>query len=135
MVDGAYSKYIDRTGILPAPMKVDYYDLLKKNEMFIMFDPNEKLVGSMAIDYDPPTELMIVNNWVVDPTAQADGHAHRFLDCAVGLARMHGCKALILCTNFKMKKVFRRYVEMGFEEVARKTTDEYELVDYYLSLA
>lgn len=134
MVDTAYSKYIAPMGSLPAPMTVDYYELLKTNDLVIMLDTYDKLIGCMAIDYDPSTDSMIINNLVVDPAAQAEGYAQLFIDYALDIAWIHGCKAVALCTNFKMQKVFRRYIVRSFEEIHRVTGDGYELVFYNRSL-
>ncbi|KAK1633808.1 acetyltransferase [Colletotrichum phormii] len=129
MTRAAYSKYIDRIGKEPAPMKADYYELIKTQLVYILGeDENDTVVGAILLRHDPSASALHINNLVVAPEAQGRGYGRVLMKCAEDVARASGCTSLQLYTNIKMYENLILYPKMGFVETERRTEDEYERV-------
>lgn len=135
MVKAAYSKYIERMGKEPAPMKADYANLVETEDVFVLqSDKERKLVGAIVLCAGNDADSLQVNNLVVDPAAQGRGYGRVLMECAEDVARMKGRETLMLYTNIKMYENLGMYQKMGFEETERKTEDGYERVYFRKSI-
>ncbi|KAK2023165.1 acetyltransferase [Colletotrichum zoysiae] len=129
MVRAAYSKYIDRIGKEPAPMKADYNQLIKSQTVYVLRDDqSSEVVGAILLRRDPSAEALHINNLVVAPAAQGHGFGRALMACAEDVARAYRCTNLQLYTNVKMFENLVLYPKMGFVETERKTEDGYERV-------
>ncbi|KAK7454817.1 hypothetical protein CaCOL14_005883 [Colletotrichum acutatum] len=129
MTRAAYSKYIDRIGKEPAPMKADYYELIKTQLVYILYDDeNDAVVGAILLRLDPSANALHINNLVVAPEAQGRGYGRVLMKCAEDVARDSRCTSLQLYTNVKMYENLILYPKMGFVETERRTEDGYERV-------
>ncbi|KAK2009442.1 acetyltransferase [Colletotrichum eremochloae] len=129
MVKAAYSKYIDRIGKEPAPMKANYNELIKSQLVYVLRNDNSNQpVGAVLLRHDPSANALHINNLVVAPAAQGQGCGRALMKCAEDVARAYQCTNLQLYTNVKMFENLVLYPKMGFIETERKTEDGYERV-------
>ncbi|WQF88301.1 Putative GNAT domain, acyl-CoA N-acyltransferase [Colletotrichum destructivum] len=129
MTRAAYSKYIDRIGKEPAPMKADYNELIRTQLVYVLRnDETNEAVGAILLRHDPATKALHVNNLVVAPDAQGRGYGRVLMRCAEDVARACRCTNLQLYTNVKMFENLALYPKLGFVETERKTEDGYERV-------
>ena len=128
MVVAAYSKYIERIGKPPAPMIADYDEVIRTHEVFILQDEGFEIVGSIVLSVNHETNVVVIDNLVVHPSAQGRGFGRVLLACAEDVARAERCVALMLYTNVKMYENLGMYVKMGFLETERRTEDGFERV-------
>ncbi|KZL68535.1 acetyltransferase protein [Colletotrichum incanum] len=136
MIRAAYSKYIDRIGKEPAPMKADYNELIKTQLVYVLRnDKNRQVVGAIILRHEAAVESLHINNLVVAPAAQGRGYGRVLMRCAEDVARAYRCTNLQLYTNVKMFENLVLYPKMGFIETERKTEDGYERVYFRRELA
>lgn len=129
MVRAAYSKYIDRIGKEPAPMKANFEELIRTQLVYVLRNHEEgRVVGAIVLRHNPITKSLQINNLVVDPEAQGRGYGRMLMECAENVARAQHYTALELYTNVKMHENLILYPKMGFVETERKTEDGYERV-------
>ncbi|KAK1976094.1 acetyltransferase [Colletotrichum cereale] len=129
MIRAAYSKYIDRIGKEPAPMKADYNEVIKSQLVYVLRnDKSRQAVGAIILRHDPAADALHINNLVVAPAAQGHGFGRVLMRCAEDVARACHCTNLQLYTNVKMFENLVLYPKMGFVETERKTEDGYERV-------
>ncbi|KAJ5314061.1 pre-mRNA splicing factor [Penicillium atrosanguineum] len=128
MVHAAYSKYIERIGKPPAPMTADYRVLMQTHEIFLLQKPNGKVMGSIMLRSDLPSNSIEINNLVVDPLAQGLGYGRILMSYAENIAKARGHSSLTLYTNVKMYENLGLYVKLGFTEMERKVEDGFERV-------
>lgn len=134
MVDAAYSKYIERIGKPPAPMTTDYHQLMHTHEIFVLQKSDGKIMGSIMLRSDLPSDSIEINNLVVDPSAQGLGYGRVLMGYAEDIAKSRGHSGLTLYTNVKMYENLGLYVKLGFSETERKTEDGFERVYFRKSL-
>ncbi|GKT60051.1 acetyltransferase [Colletotrichum tofieldiae] len=136
MIRVAYSKYIDRIGKEPAPMKTNYDELIKTQLVYVLQnDDSREVVGAIVLRHDPVAESLHINNLVVAPAAQRRGYGRVLMGCAEDVARAYQCTSLQLYTNIKMYENLVLYPKMGFIETERKIEDGYERVYFRRELA
>ncbi|EFQ32269.1 acetyltransferase [Colletotrichum graminicola] len=129
IVKAAYSKYIDRIGKEPAPMKADYNQLIESHMVYVLEnDQSGQVVGAILLRHDPAADALHIDNMVVAPAAQGRGFGHAFMECAEDVARACECTNLQLYTNVKMVENLVIYPKLGFVETERRTEDGYERV-------
>lgn len=132
LVMQAYSKYIDRIGKEPAPMKTDYPSVIAAatQEVYVLREHGRDglVVGSILLSDSPADDSIKVDNLVVDPKAQGRGYGRLLLDLAVDVAKSKGRTALTLFTNEKMYENLSLYPKMGFVETERRVEDSYRRV-------
>ncbi|OHE91362.1 acetyltransferase [Colletotrichum orchidophilum] len=129
IIRAAYSKYIDRIGKEPAPMKADYHELIKTQLVYILVDEESgAVVGAILLRHNSSASVLHINNLVVAPEAQGRGYGRVLMKSAEDVARAFLCTSLQLYTNVKMYENLTLYPKMGFTETERKTEDGYERV-------
>lgn len=128
IVDAAYSKYIERIGKPPAPMTADYYQVINTHDVFVLQDPEKRIVGCIVLCLDSESDSIRIDNLVVDPLTQGRGYGRVLMNYAEDIARLQRCSALTLYTNVKMDENFRLYVKMGSAETGSKIEDGFERV-------
>ncbi|KAJ6120465.1 hypothetical protein N7523_004745 [Penicillium sp. IBT 18751x] len=128
MIHAAYSKYIERIGKPPAPMTADYRELMQTHEIFLLQKPDRKIMGSIMLRSDPPSNSIEINNLVVDPLTQGRGYGRILVGYAENIARARGHSSLTLYTNVKMYENLGLYVKLGFTETERRVEDGFDRV-------
>lgn len=125
MVDSAYSKYIERLGMLPAPMTADYGSLVQTRNLYVL-QADGAVLGAILLAKDG--DSIKINNLVVDPVAHGRGYGRALMEYAEKMARDQGMTALTLFTNEKMHENIALYTRTGFVETGRKTEDGFNRV-------
>ena len=131
IVDAAYSKYIERLGMLPAAMKVQY-DRLVETQKVYMLRVRGDVVGSVILSSEG--DSVMVNNLVVAPSAQGRGFGRLLMKYAEDKARGQGLAAITLFANEKMHENIAWYTKMGFIETDRRTENEFSRVYFRKNL-
>jgi GNAT superfamily N-acetyltransferase len=131
-VHAAYSKYIERIGMAPAPMLADYKEVIKNQDVYVLRTTcNDKVIGSISLTVNDGEQSIMVNNLVVDPSAQGRGYGRVLMDHAERLAQSLGHRKMILFTNVKMYENIGLYTKLGFTETDRRKEGPYERL-YFL---
>lgn len=128
MTDAAYTKYIERIGKPPAPMTANYYEVINTHDVYLLQNSSGHTAGAIVLKHDSGPRITMIDNLVVDPSAQGRGYGRFLIEYAEDVARSRGCDTLELYTNVKMVENLRLYVKMGFDEVGRKVEDGFERV-------
>lgn len=129
IVKVAYSRYIERIGLPPAPMLADYAALLESEEMYVLKSgENGNVVGSIILAIEDEEKSIRINNNVVDPRVQGRGYGHVLMDHAERIAQEKALNAITLYTNVKMHENIRLYGKLGFVETGRRSEGPYERV-------
>ncbi|MCV7169245.1 GNAT family N-acetyltransferase [Mycobacterium manitobense] len=125
IVGDAYSPFVERIGRAPAPMSVDYSDVVARGSARVLVDDGE-VVGVLVIRTD--LDHLSIENVAVAPRAQGQGHGRALLSDAEGLARECGLSELRLYTNEAMTENLRLYARLGYVEVDRRRVDGFSRV-------
>ncbi len=131
MIDAAYSKYIERSGKLPAAMTANYDKLVETQSLYVL-RVGGTVIGSVLLSKDD--DSVKVNNLVVEPSAQGRGYSRVLMDHAEDMARAQGLAAVTLFTNEKMHENIGLYTKIGFTEIDRKMEDGFNRVFFRKSL-
>lgn len=106
VVEAAYSKYIQRLGKLPAPMTVNYHELVDTRNVHVLRVAGN-LLGSIVLYPDGDTEEM---------------------------ARSLGLTSISLYTNVKTHENIALYTKIGFMATDRKVEAGFERVHFRKNL-
>ncbi|PNP41966.1 hypothetical protein TGAMA5MH_06144 [Trichoderma gamsii] len=132
IVNASYSKYIERMGKPPAPMLLNYNELPKKQDIFVLEtisdDKGSEIVGAITLAIDDAGGAVKISNVVVGPAAQGRGYGRTLMDFAEGVAREKGIDSLELYTNAKMHENISLYPKFGYIETGRRSEDGYDRV-------
>lgn len=129
IVSSAYSKYIERMGLQPAPMLHDYREQIQSTGIDVYVLINDGAIhGSITLVNVPITRTMQVSNVVVDSSSQGRGFGRLLMDFAEAECRKRGFEAVTLYTNVKMHENIGLYLKLGFEETKRQVDGPYERV-------
>ncbi|KAL6902549.1 acyl-CoA N-acyltransferase [Trichoderma evansii] len=132
IVIASYSKYIERMGKPPAPMLLNYNELPKDRDIFILEiiseDKGSEIVGAITLVIDDTGGVVNISNVVVGPAAQGRGYGRTLMDFAEAVARERGINSLALYTNEKMHENISLYPKFGYIETERKSDDGYNRV-------
>ncbi|KAJ5092008.1 hypothetical protein NUU61_006878 [Penicillium alfredii] len=127
IVDASYSKYIERIGKPPAPMTVDYIQVIKSQPVLVLRN-DTTILGCVILSTDSGCEPTNIENIFVDPAAQGQGYGRVLLGGVEKRARAKDRSALTLYTNAKMYENLGLYAKLGFKETESRTEDGYERV-------
>lgn len=117
LVDGAYSKYIDRMGRLPAPMSADYAELAASGDLYVL-RAHGVIAGAVLLTQDH--DSIKINNLVVGEAEQGKGYGRELMLFAERMARSKNLPALTLFTNALMHENIALYTKTGFVITGRK---------------
>ncbi len=124
-VDAAYSIYIDRIGKKPAPMLMDYAELISKNLVYVATD-KEQLKGLIVLI--PKGNYLLIENVAVYSSFQGQGIGRRLIEFAFKLAKDAGLQEVRLYTNELMTENLMYYPKFGFIVTNRRIEDGYRRV-------
>lgn len=114
VVHAAYRHYIDRIGVRPRPMDVDYPEQMRRGCLFVVGSPAVATVTLM-----PEETGLYLDNFAVAPDRQGQGIGRRLLTFAEQHARELWLPQITLMTNVMMWENQRMYTAAGYEEYAR----------------
>ena len=124
-VRAAYSKYVERIGKEPAPMRQDHAAAIEAGETYVLVEDGE-LVGTMNVRAQG--DHLFIGSLAVRPDRQGEGIGKRLMAFAEGRAARADLQEIRLYTNEKMWENLAFYGRLGFEETHRKLDDGYRRV-------
>ena len=132
IVGAAYAKYIPRIGSRPAPMTVDYRDIVARTDhTYVLVDDNA-VAGVVVIVTHP--DHVLIENVAVAPQAQGRGYGSTLLAFAEQRARELDLQQTRLYTNAAMTENLAFYRSLGYVEVDRRTEDGFARVFFHKDL-
>ncbi|MFF3646431.1 GNAT family N-acetyltransferase [Streptomyces sp. NPDC002564] len=132
VTDAAYRHYIDRIGVVPAPMEADHAADVAAGFVFVTGDP---VVGLLVLVPRPYEGRLLLQSVAVHPDAAGQGVGRRLLAFAETHARALGLIEIQLYTNALMRENQKIYPRLGYEVVERRVDGPYDRVHYRKRLA
>ncbi|MDL9947366.1 GNAT family N-acetyltransferase [Gordonia sp. ABSL11-1] len=126
IVASAYRPYVDRMGREPAPMSVDYEDLLTTTDHVEVLVDGGEVVGVIVLV--PMPDHLLIENVAIAPTAQGRGFGRRLLEHAERRAAGLGHRQVRLYTNALMTENLSVYTRFGYSETGRHREDGFDRV-------
>ncbi|MBA3263428.1 MAG: GNAT family N-acetyltransferase [Thermoleophilaceae bacterium] len=125
LVERAYSRWVPRIGLRPAPMDADYAALVEEGDVFVLADPG--VVGVIVLR-PAEGEALMVENIAVDPDRQGRGLGPTLLEFAEAQARGRGVCELRLYTHRDMTENIELYERLGWTEYDRVASEGFARV-------
>ncbi|MFG3305524.1 GNAT family N-acetyltransferase [Streptomyces wuyuanensis] len=125
MTDAAHHHYIERIGLVPAPMRADHAANVAAGRVRVAGDP----VDGVLVLAPAPDHLRL-DSIAVHPGAQGTGLAGRLLAFVEEHARELGLPEVRLLTNAMTWENRRMYERYGYEAVERRMEGPYDRIHY-----
>ncbi|MFI1469848.1 GNAT family N-acetyltransferase [Streptomyces wuyuanensis] len=125
VTDAAYHHYIERIGLVPAPMRADHAADVAAGRVRVTGDP----VDGVLVLVPAPDHLWL-DSIAVHPDAQGTGLGRRLLAWVEEHARELGLPEVRLLTNAMMRENRRMYERYGYEAVERRMEGPYDRIHY-----
>ncbi|MGW1895602.1 GNAT family N-acetyltransferase [Streptomyces sp. NPDC002004] len=125
VTDAAYHHYIDRIGVVPAPMEADHAAQVAAGRVFVTGDP---VTGLLVLV--PHDDHLWLDSIAVHPDAHGTGLGRRLLRFVDDRARALGLPEIRLLTNAKMWENQKIYPRYGYEFVERRVEGPYDRFHY-----
>ncbi|MBI2331467.1 MAG: GNAT family N-acetyltransferase [Chloroflexi bacterium] len=116
----AFSHYIERIGMKPAPMEMDYAHEIREHQVFVVEDAGQ-VVGSLVLGITD--EGFLLDVIAVDPSWWGKGVGHIMLEHAETEAKRQGFDSIYLFTHEKMTENQALYKKIGYAEYDRRLED------------
>jgi ribosomal protein S18 acetylase RimI-like enzyme len=126
-VNAAFSVYIARIGIPPAPMLADFPKIIAAGQVWVA-EVATKVVG-VLVQYETESGFYI-DTVAVLPALQGTGIGRALLLFAETEATRRGFRSIYLCTNSKMTENQVFYPRIGYVEYERKRDQGYDRIFY-----
>lgn len=124
----AYARYVPLLGRKPAPMLADFAAQIAAGQVYVAMDDRDGFLG--CIVFYPEDGHMLLENVAVLPRAAGRGIGKALIGFCENAARQHGLSAVHLYTNEKMTDNLSIYRKLGYAEVARRTENGFNRVDF-----
>ncbi|MGW0562078.1 GNAT family N-acetyltransferase [Streptomyces sp. NPDC003016] len=125
VTDAAYHHYIERIGVVPAPMEADHAANVAAGRVFVTGDP---VRGVLVLV--PGADHLFLDSIAVHPDAHGRGAGRRLLEYADAHALSLGLPEVRLYTNAKMWENQKLYPRFGYELVERRVEGVYDRFHY-----
>ncbi|MEW1548940.1 GNAT family N-acetyltransferase [Streptomyces tsukubensis] len=125
VTDAAYHHYIERIGVVPAPMKADHAADVAAGRVFVTGDPVRGVIVLV-----PREDHLFLESIAVHPEAKGTGLGRVLLELAESRARDLGLKEIRLYTNALMWENQNLYARYGYEMTERRTDGPYDRIHY-----
>lgn len=125
LVDAAYGHYVDRIGMLPGPMTLDYRQVIRDANVTVA-ERGGTLVGVLVLSVTD--EGFVIENVAVRPTERRIGLGKALLELAEDEARRAGFRSIYLYTHEKMTENQALYSRIGYVEYDRRSQGDFALV-------
>ncbi len=125
LVDAAYKHYIERIGMLPGPMTLDYANVIAERQVLVA-DIDGTIAGVLVLGVDD--EGFVIENVAVHPSLRGKGLGQALLQRAEAEAVGRGFDAIHLYTHEKMTENLALYSKIGYREYARRSQGDFSLV-------
>ncbi|QDY76049.1 GNAT family N-acetyltransferase [Streptomyces qinzhouensis] len=130
VTDAAYHHYIERIGVVPAPMKADHAADVAAGRVFVTGDPVRGVIVLV-----PRDDHLFLESIAVHPDAKGTGLGRVLLELAESRARELGLKEIRLYTNALMWENQNLYARYGYEMTERRVDGPYDRIHYRKPLA
>ncbi|MEV6588655.1 GNAT family N-acetyltransferase [Streptomyces acidicola] len=125
VTDAAYHHYIERIGVVPAPMEADHAANVAAGRVFVTGDP---VIGLVVVEaYE---DHLLLDSIAVHPDAHGHGVGRRLLEFVDARARVLGLSEVRLYTNALMSENQQIYPRFGYEVVERRVDGPYDRIHY-----
>lgn len=125
VVDAAFSPYIERIGLVPAPMEEDHAENVAAGRVYVTGDP---VVGLLVLV--PHEDHLYLDTIAVHPDAHGRGVGRELLAFVDAHARSLGLPEVRLMTNALMWENQKIYPRCGYEFTERRVTGPYDRFHY-----
>ncbi|MGW7364864.1 GNAT family N-acetyltransferase [Streptomyces sp. NPDC054841] len=125
VTDAAYHHYIERIGLVPAPMEADHAANVAAGRVYVTGDP---VMGVLVLI--PGPDHLYLDSIAVHPDAQGTGLGRRLLAFVESHARELGLPEVRLLTNAKMWENQKMYARYGYQVVERRVEGPYDRIHY-----
>jgi ribosomal protein S18 acetylase RimI-like enzyme len=125
VTDAAFHHYIERIGLVPAPMEYDHAANVAAGRVFVVGEP---VVGLVVVI--PEADHLYLDEIAVHPDAQGTGVGRLLLDWVETRARALGLPEVRLLTNALMWENQKLYERYGYELVERRLDGPYDRIHY-----
>ena len=126
-VKAAFTRYIERIGKPPAPMLLDFPDVIAQGNVWVAEVAGQ--VGGVLVQYETEAGFYI-DTVAVLPELQGTGVGRALLLFAESEAVRRGYCSIYLCTNIKMTENQAFYPKIGYVEYERKHDQGYDRIFY-----
>ena len=116
-VNNAFGHYIERIGVKPAPMEMDYAHEIREHQVFVVEDAGQ-VVGSLVLGITE--EGFLLDVVAVDPKYWGNGVGRIMLEHAEAEAKRQGFDSIYLFTHEKMTENQALYKKIGYVEYDRR---------------
>jgi len=116
-VNNAFGHYIERIGMKPAPMEMDYEHEIREHQVFVVEDAGQ-VVGSLVLGVTE--EGFLLDVIAVDPKYWGKGVGRIMLEHAEAEAKKQGFDSIYLFTHEKMTENQALYKRIGYVEYDRR---------------
>jgi ribosomal protein S18 acetylase RimI-like enzyme len=124
-VDVAYGHYVERIGMVPGPMTMDYEEVIRDARVTIA-ERNDVIVGVLVLNVTD--EGFVIENVAVHPSERGRGLGRALLELAEAEARRAGFDSIYLYTHEGMAENQALYARIGYVEYDRRPQDGFSLV-------
>jgi len=131
-VNAAFSPYLERIGKPPAPMLLDFPEIIAEGKVWVA-EMAGRVVG-VLVQYETEAGFYI-DTVAALPELQGTGIGRALLLFAESEAVRRGYHSLYLCTNLKMTENQVFYPKIGYVEYERKRDEDYDRIFYRKQLA
>jgi GNAT superfamily N-acetyltransferase len=125
LVDAAYGHYVERLGMRPGPMTVDYATVIRDHQVTVA-EHHGAIVGVIVLSVTD--EGFLVDNVAVHPSRRGTGLGRALLQFAEDEARRAGFDSIYLYTHEKMTENLALYSRIGYVEYDRRSQGAFSLV-------
>ncbi|MFJ2718440.1 GNAT family N-acetyltransferase [Streptomyces sp. NPDC091412] len=129
VTDAAYRPYIERIGVVPAPMEADHAANVAAGKVFVVREPEGGRVTGLVV-IEARADHLFLDSIAVHPDAHGTGVGRRLLEFVDTRARALGLPEVRLYTNALMWENQRIYPRFGYEVVERRVDGPYDRVHY-----
>ena len=124
-VNAAFSPYIERIGKPPAPMLLDFPEIIAAGKVWVAEVAGQ--VAGVLVQYETEAGFYI-DTVAALPELQGTGIGRALLLFAESEAARRGYRSLYLCTNLKMTENQALYPKIGYVEYERKLDQGYDRI-------
>ncbi|MFJ8661764.1 GNAT family N-acetyltransferase [Streptomyces sp. NPDC093795] len=125
VTDAAFHHYIERIGLVPAPMEYDHAANVAAGRVFVTGEPVAGLVVVIR-----EADHLYLDEVAVHPDAQGTGLGRLLLTWVERYARELGLPEVRLLTNALMRENQKLYERYGYEVVERRAEGPYDRIHY-----
>ncbi|MFF5976335.1 GNAT family N-acetyltransferase [Streptomyces sp. NPDC012769] len=125
VTDAAFHHYIERIGLVPAPMEYDHAANVAAGRVFVVGEPVAGLVVVV-----PEADHLYLDEIAVHPDAQGTGLGRVLMTWVEDRARELGLPEVRLLTNAMMWENQEMYARYGYEVTERRQEGPYDRIHY-----